>query len=216
MSVKVYHFSSTCGNLSFSVTDLVENGIEKDHINNAKAQTFWAVRPITNNDPKHLVSEKWNILHKLNLKFSINKIKEKKKKEEKTFINQLTPLRAASPFFAHSWPRDHPLWVSFSLRFVYDLYTRVLHTHCLFLLSNSVWNHLGNVGISWSVVFIGSYINVLQFCSFAAMARNLVRFLVLLYWISICQAAIIFQPISDSHRYAALEIFRPSNGAFGR
>ncbi|XP_022948976.1 dolichyl-diphosphooligosaccharide--protein glycosyltransferase subunit 2-like isoform X2 [Cucurbita moschata] len=48
-----------------------------------------------------------------------------------------------------------------------------------------------------------------------SMARNLVRFLVLLYWISICQAAIIFQPISDSHRYAALEIFRPSNGAFG-
>ncbi|KAE8637351.1 hypothetical protein CSA_011901 [Cucumis sativus] len=47
------------------------------------------------------------------------------------------------------------------------------------------------------------------------MARNLVPFLVLLFWISICQAANIFQPISDSHRYAALELFRPTDGVFG-
>uniref|UniRef100_A0A9I9DX10 Dolichyl-diphosphooligosaccharide--protein glycosyltransferase subunit 2 n=1 Tax=Cucumis melo TaxID=3656 RepID=A0A9I9DX10_CUCME len=48
-----------------------------------------------------------------------------------------------------------------------------------------------------------------------AMARNLVPFLVLLFWISICQATSIFQPISDSHRYAALELFRPTDGVFG-
>ncbi|KAG7019263.1 Dolichyl-diphosphooligosaccharide--protein glycosyltransferase subunit 2 [Cucurbita argyrosperma subsp. argyrosperma] len=47
------------------------------------------------------------------------------------------------------------------------------------------------------------------------MARNLVPFLVLLFWISICQAASIFQPISDSHRNAALELFRPTAGVFG-
>ncbi|XP_022155085.1 dolichyl-diphosphooligosaccharide--protein glycosyltransferase subunit 2 [Momordica charantia] len=47
------------------------------------------------------------------------------------------------------------------------------------------------------------------------MAGNLVGFLVLLLVVSICQAATVFQPISDSHRYAALELFRPTYGAFG-
>lgn len=48
------------------------------------------------------------------------------------------------------------------------------------------------------------------------MARNLGGFLVLFLAISICEAASIFQPISDSHRSAALELFSPTDGSFGR
>ncbi|KAK4573124.1 hypothetical protein RGQ29_031192 [Quercus rubra] len=47
------------------------------------------------------------------------------------------------------------------------------------------------------------------------MARNLGGFLVLFLAISICEAASIFQPISDSHRSAALELFSPADGSFG-
>ncbi|GKV01830.1 hypothetical protein SLEP1_g14348 [Rubroshorea leprosula] len=47
------------------------------------------------------------------------------------------------------------------------------------------------------------------------MARNLGRFLVLILLVSICDAASVFQPISDSHRSAALELFTPVNGSFG-
>ncbi|KAG2719212.1 hypothetical protein I3760_03G257300 [Carya illinoinensis] len=47
------------------------------------------------------------------------------------------------------------------------------------------------------------------------MARNLVGFLVLVLAISICEAASIFQPISESHRSAALELFTPTDGSFG-
>ncbi|KAB1223759.1 Dolichyl-diphosphooligosaccharide--protein glycosyltransferase subunit 2 [Morella rubra] len=47
------------------------------------------------------------------------------------------------------------------------------------------------------------------------MARNLGAFLVLVLAISICEAASIFQPISDSHRSAALELFTPADGSFG-
>ncbi|XP_044503292.1 dolichyl-diphosphooligosaccharide--protein glycosyltransferase subunit 2-like [Mangifera indica] len=47
------------------------------------------------------------------------------------------------------------------------------------------------------------------------MARSLVRFLVLFLAISICHSASIFQPISDSHRSAALDIFKPVDGSFG-
>ncbi|XP_057963619.1 dolichyl-diphosphooligosaccharide--protein glycosyltransferase subunit 2 [Malania oleifera] len=46
------------------------------------------------------------------------------------------------------------------------------------------------------------------------MARNLVGFLVLILTLSTCGAS-IFHPISDSHRSAALELFAPSEGAFG-
>ncbi|OVA02379.1 Ribophorin II [Macleaya cordata] len=44
------------------------------------------------------------------------------------------------------------------------------------------------------------------------MARN-VGFLFLILSLAICQAA-IFQPISDSHRSAALELFSPTDGSF--
>ncbi|KAJ0110535.1 hypothetical protein Patl1_01757 [Pistacia atlantica] len=47
------------------------------------------------------------------------------------------------------------------------------------------------------------------------MARSLVGFLVLSFAISICHAASIFQPISDSHRSAALDVFKPVDGSFG-
>ncbi|GLT33065.1 hypothetical protein SLA2020_076840 [Shorea laevis] len=47
------------------------------------------------------------------------------------------------------------------------------------------------------------------------MARSLGRFLVLILLVSICDAASVFQPISDSHRSAALELFTPVNGSFG-
>ncbi|XP_031284403.1 dolichyl-diphosphooligosaccharide--protein glycosyltransferase subunit 2 [Pistacia vera] len=47
------------------------------------------------------------------------------------------------------------------------------------------------------------------------MARSLVGFLVLFFAISICHAASIFQPISDSHRSAALDVFKPVDGSFG-
>ncbi|KAK9287577.1 hypothetical protein L1049_015998 [Liquidambar formosana] len=47
------------------------------------------------------------------------------------------------------------------------------------------------------------------------MARNVGGFLVLILAISICQAVATFQPISDSHRSAALELFAPIDGSFG-
>ncbi|KAH1129785.1 hypothetical protein J1N35_001163 [Gossypium stocksii] len=46
------------------------------------------------------------------------------------------------------------------------------------------------------------------------MARRLTGFLVLLLVVSICEAAFLFQPISDSHRSAALELFTPDHGSF--
>ncbi|KAK3193519.1 hypothetical protein Dsin_024829 [Dipteronia sinensis] len=46
------------------------------------------------------------------------------------------------------------------------------------------------------------------------MARSLAGFLVLILAISICDAASIFQPISDSHRSAALDLFKPVDGSF--
>nr|KJB09979.1 hypothetical protein B456_001G179000 [Gossypium raimondii] len=46
------------------------------------------------------------------------------------------------------------------------------------------------------------------------MARRLAGFLVLLLVVSICEAAFLFQPISDSHRSAALELFTPDHGSF--
>ncbi|XVF32375.1 hypothetical protein REPUB_Repub17cG0076600 [Reevesia pubescens] len=46
------------------------------------------------------------------------------------------------------------------------------------------------------------------------MARSLAGFLVLLLLVSICEAASLFQPISDSHRSAALELFIPDHGSF--
>lgn len=47
-------------------------------------------------------------------------------------------------------------------------------------------------------------------------ARTLGGFLVLLSVIVICEAASVFQPITDAHRSAALELFKPSDGSFGR
>ncbi|XP_044493603.1 dolichyl-diphosphooligosaccharide--protein glycosyltransferase subunit 2-like isoform X2 [Mangifera indica] len=47
------------------------------------------------------------------------------------------------------------------------------------------------------------------------MATSLVGFLVLFLAISICHAASIVQPISDSHRSAALDVFKPVDGSFG-
>ncbi|XVE77941.1 hypothetical protein DITRI_Ditri13aG0104500 [Diplodiscus trichospermus] len=51
---------------------------------------------------------------------------------------------------------------------------------------------------------------------FLNMARSLAGFLVLLLFVSICQAqaASLFHPISDSHRSAALELFTPEHGSF--
>ncbi|XVF72021.1 hypothetical protein PTKIN_Ptkin12aG0087900 [Pterospermum kingtungense] len=46
------------------------------------------------------------------------------------------------------------------------------------------------------------------------MARSLNGFLVLLLFVSICEAASLFQPISDSHRSAAVELFTPDHGSF--
>ncbi|XWS76238.1 hypothetical protein CRYUN_Cryun01aG0158200 [Craigia yunnanensis] len=46
------------------------------------------------------------------------------------------------------------------------------------------------------------------------MARSLAGFLVILIFVSICEAASLFQPISDSHRSAALELFTPDHGSF--
>ncbi|KAH9729320.1 Dolichyl-diphosphooligosaccharide--protein glycosyltransferase subunit 2 [Citrus sinensis] len=46
------------------------------------------------------------------------------------------------------------------------------------------------------------------------MARSPLRFLVLILAISICDAAGIFHPISDSHRSAALDLFKPVDGSF--
>ncbi|XP_022728086.1 dolichyl-diphosphooligosaccharide--protein glycosyltransferase subunit 2-like [Durio zibethinus] len=46
------------------------------------------------------------------------------------------------------------------------------------------------------------------------MARSLVGFLVLLLFVSICEAGSLFQPISDSHRSAALELFTSDHGSF--
>ncbi|KAK4273035.1 hypothetical protein QN277_021508 [Acacia crassicarpa] len=46
------------------------------------------------------------------------------------------------------------------------------------------------------------------------MARNLAAFLVLLLSISIYEAATIYEPISDSHRTVALELFAPVNGSY--
>ncbi|XP_054820111.1 dolichyl-diphosphooligosaccharide--protein glycosyltransferase subunit 2-like [Prosopis cineraria] len=46
------------------------------------------------------------------------------------------------------------------------------------------------------------------------MARSLGGFLALFLALSICQAATNFEPISDSHRSAALELFTPIDGSF--
>ncbi|KAK5784030.1 hypothetical protein PVK06_038548 [Gossypium arboreum] len=45
------------------------------------------------------------------------------------------------------------------------------------------------------------------------MARSLVGFTVLLLFLSICESASFFQPISDSHRSAAVELFSPDHGS---
>ncbi|XP_022771284.1 dolichyl-diphosphooligosaccharide--protein glycosyltransferase subunit 2-like [Durio zibethinus] len=46
------------------------------------------------------------------------------------------------------------------------------------------------------------------------MARSLAGFLVLFLFVSICEPASLFQPISDSHRSAALELFTLDHGSF--
>ncbi|CAN8325454.1 unnamed protein product [Cochlearia groenlandica] len=46
------------------------------------------------------------------------------------------------------------------------------------------------------------------------MARDLLRCLILLLAVSICGAASVIQPISDSHRSAALDVFLPSDGSY--
>ncbi|KAH1081455.1 hypothetical protein J1N35_021216 [Gossypium stocksii] len=46
------------------------------------------------------------------------------------------------------------------------------------------------------------------------MARSLVGFTVLVLFLSICESASFFQPISDSHRSAAVELFSPDHGSF--
>ncbi|KAK6940650.1 Dolichyl-diphosphooligosaccharide--protein glycosyltransferase subunit Swp1, partial [Dillenia turbinata] len=53
-----------------------------------------------------------------------------------------------------------------------------------------------------------------SFICFADMARNYVRFLALILAISICCEAAIFRPISESHRSAALDLFKPIDGSF--
>jgi oligosaccharyltransferase complex subunit delta (ribophorin II) len=46
------------------------------------------------------------------------------------------------------------------------------------------------------------------------MAGGNVRFLVLILAVAICGAASVFQPISDSHRSAALDVFVPVDGSY--
>ncbi|KAF2585910.1 hypothetical protein F2Q70_00034722 [Brassica cretica] len=46
------------------------------------------------------------------------------------------------------------------------------------------------------------------------MERGLVRFLFLILAVAICGAASVFQPISDSHRSAALDVFVPVDGSY--
>ncbi|KAK9040978.1 hypothetical protein V6N11_016110 [Hibiscus sabdariffa] len=46
------------------------------------------------------------------------------------------------------------------------------------------------------------------------MARSIVGFLVLLLFLSFCEVASFFQPISDPHRSAALELFSLDHGSF--
>ncbi|XP_013737540.2 dolichyl-diphosphooligosaccharide--protein glycosyltransferase subunit 2-like [Brassica napus] len=46
------------------------------------------------------------------------------------------------------------------------------------------------------------------------MARGLARFLVSLLLVAICNAASVSQPISDSHRSAALDVFVPLDGSY--
>ncbi|KAK9035365.1 hypothetical protein V6N11_077407 [Hibiscus sabdariffa] len=59
----------------------------------------------------------------------------------------------------------------------------------------------------------GKY-NADEFTFRREMARGLVGFMVLLLLLSICEAASFYQPISDSHRSAALELFSPDHGSF--
>lgn len=47
-------------------------------------------------------------------------------------------------------------------------------------------------------------------------ARNLGGFLVLVLAVAICEAASVYQPITEAHRSAALELFKPVGGSFGR
>ncbi|VVA25970.1 PREDICTED: dolichyl-diphosphooligosaccharide-- [Prunus dulcis] len=51
--------------------------------------------------------------------------------------------------------------------------------------------------------------------AFSMATRNLGGFLVLILAIAICEAASVFQPISDSHRSAASELFTANDGSFG-
>ena len=48
------------------------------------------------------------------------------------------------------------------------------------------------------------------------MARGLSRFLVSLLFVAICNAASVSQPISESHRSAALDVFVPLDGSYKR
>lgn len=58
--------------------------------------------------------------------------------------------------------------------------------------------------------------DLFEFSDAVMMAIGLVRFLVLILAVAICGAASVFQPISDSHRSAAQDVFVPVDGSYKR
>lgn len=58
--------------------------------------------------------------------------------------------------------------------------------------------------------------DLFEFSALVTMAIGLVRFLVLLLAVAICGAASVVQPISDSHRSAAQDVFVPVDGSYKR
>lgn len=55
-----------------------------------------------------------------------------------------------------------------------------------------------------------------EFSYAVMMAGGGVRFLVLILAVAICGAASVIQPISDSHRSAAVDVFVPVDGSYKR
>ncbi|KAF3436136.1 hypothetical protein FNV43_RR23228 [Rhamnella rubrinervis] len=70
------------------------------------------------------------------------------------------------------------------------------------------------VVIGWDKDVESSQVTAVS-CLSTMATRNLGGFLVLILAFTICGAATVFQPISDSHRSTALELFVPAGGSFG-
>lgn len=60
------------------------------------------------------------------------------------------------------------------------------------------------------------FICFFEFSNAVMMAGSGLRFLVLILAVAICGAASVFQPISDSHRSAAVDVFVPVDGSYKR